>query len=129
MGYNSPEYIHTLYQAMNLAYADRDFYYGDPAFPPEEPVRAALQGVCRARFAQINPSRNDSTVKPGDPYPYQGGTNPFADRSLTGRWRPTRRRPPEAPVPLTQSSDDFHAQFTRARPPLRPPTRRAGSCR
>ncbi len=30
MGYNSPEYIHALYQAMNLAYADRDFYYGDP---------------------------------------------------------------------------------------------------
>ena len=30
MGYNSTRYIHTLYQAMNLAYADRDFYYGDP---------------------------------------------------------------------------------------------------
>jgi gamma-glutamyltranspeptidase/glutathione hydrolase len=37
MGYNSAKYIHTLYQAMNLAYADRDFYYGDPSFPPEEP--------------------------------------------------------------------------------------------
>ena len=33
MGYNSPAYIHTLYQAMNLAYADRDFYYGDPDLP------------------------------------------------------------------------------------------------
>ena len=30
MGYNSARYIHTLYQAMNLAFADRDFYYGDP---------------------------------------------------------------------------------------------------
>ena len=29
MGYNSASYIHTLYQAMNLAFADRDFYYGD----------------------------------------------------------------------------------------------------
>ena len=29
MGYNSAQYIHTLYQAMNLAFADRDFYYGD----------------------------------------------------------------------------------------------------
>jgi gamma-glutamyltranspeptidase/glutathione hydrolase len=35
MGYNSARYIHTLYQAMNLAFADRDFYYGDPYFPPE----------------------------------------------------------------------------------------------
>jgi gamma-glutamyltranspeptidase/glutathione hydrolase len=30
MGYNSSRYIHTVYQAMNLAFADRDFYYGDP---------------------------------------------------------------------------------------------------
>ena len=34
MGYNSARYIHTIYQAMNLAFADRDFYYGDPYFPP-----------------------------------------------------------------------------------------------
>ena len=39
MGYNSTRYIHTLYQTMSLAFADRDFYYGDPAFPPEEPIR------------------------------------------------------------------------------------------
>ena len=32
MGYDSARYIHTLYQAMNLAYADRDFYYGDPSY-------------------------------------------------------------------------------------------------
>src|SRR5688572_23938907 len=39
MGYNSPRYLHTLYQAMSLSFADRDFYYGDPYFPPEEPVK------------------------------------------------------------------------------------------
>src|SRR5512143_802238 len=37
MGYDSARYIHALYQAMNLAFADRDFYYGDPYVPPEEP--------------------------------------------------------------------------------------------
>lgn len=42
MGYNSSRYIHTLYQTMNLAYADRDFYYGDPYFPPEEPMKGLL---------------------------------------------------------------------------------------
>ena len=78
MGYNSPRYIHTLYQAMNLAYADRDFYYGDPYFPPDEPVKGLLsKEYAKARYGQINWTRNDSTVKPGDPYPYQGGTNPF----------------------------------------------------
>lgn len=80
MGYNSPRYIHTLYQAMNLAFADRDFYYGDPAFPPEEPVQGLLsKQYAKARWAQVNHERNDPTVKPGDPYPFQGGTNPFTE--------------------------------------------------
>ena len=42
MGYNSAKYMHAIYQAMNLAYADRDFYYGDPSFPPEEPIEGLL---------------------------------------------------------------------------------------
>jgi gamma-glutamyltranspeptidase/glutathione hydrolase len=85
LGYNSAPYIHTLYQAMNLAYADRDFYYGDPAFPPAEPMRGLLsKAYARARLATMDRARNDTTVKPGDPYPYQDGTNPFAD--LLERW-------------------------------------------
>ena len=79
MGYNSPRYVHTLYQAMNLAFADRDFYYGDPAFPPEEPTRGLLsKEYAKQRYAQINWERNDPDVKPGDPYPFQGSKNPFA---------------------------------------------------
>jgi len=79
MGYNSPQYIHTLYQAMNLAFADRDFYYGDPYFSPEEPGRGLLsKEYAKARYGQIDWAKNDSTVKPGDPYPFQGGKNPFA---------------------------------------------------
>jgi gamma-glutamyltranspeptidase/glutathione hydrolase len=27
---------------MSLAFADRDFYYGDPAFPPDEPMKGLL---------------------------------------------------------------------------------------
>src|SRR5436309_7648147 len=42
MGYNSSRYIHTLYQALSLAYADRDFYYGDIYAPPAEPVRGLM---------------------------------------------------------------------------------------
>ena len=85
MGYNSPRYIHALYQAMNLSFADRDFYYGDPRFPPEEPVRGLLsKEYAKARYASIDWTRNNPEVKPGDPYPFQGGTNPFRD--LLGRW-------------------------------------------
>ncbi len=78
MGYNSTRYIHTLYQTMSLAFADRDFYYGDPAFPPEEPMRGLLsKEYARQRAQRINPERNDPDIKPGDPYPFQGGTNPY----------------------------------------------------
>jgi gamma-glutamyltranspeptidase/glutathione hydrolase len=85
MGYNSAKYIHTLYQTMNLAYADRDFYYGDPYFPPEEPVKGLLsKEYAKARYAMIDWDRNDPKVKPGDPYKYQGGTNPFSD--LLAKW-------------------------------------------
>jgi gamma-glutamyltranspeptidase/glutathione hydrolase len=78
MGYNSTRYIHTLYQAMNLAYADRDFYYGDPYFPPEEPVEGLLsKDYARHRARQIDPDMNDPRAGPGDPYEYQDGRNPF----------------------------------------------------
>jgi gamma-glutamyltranspeptidase/glutathione hydrolase len=80
LGYNSASYIHTLYQAMNLAFADRDFYYGDPNFPPQEPTRGLLsKEYAKARAATILMDRNDAGAGPGDPYPYQGGTNPHAD--------------------------------------------------
>jgi gamma-glutamyltranspeptidase/glutathione hydrolase len=79
MGYNSANYIHTLYQAMNLAFADRDFYYGDPYFPPAEPTKGLLsKEYAKQRAATINPDRNDVTAGPGDPYPFQGGKNPYA---------------------------------------------------
>ena len=85
MGYNSAKYIHTIYQTMNLAYADRDFYYGDPYFPPEEPVKGLLsKDYAKARYALIDWDHNDPHVKPGDPYKYQGGTNPFSD--LLAKW-------------------------------------------
>jgi gamma-glutamyltranspeptidase / glutathione hydrolase len=85
MGYNSPQYVHTIYQAMSLAFADRDFYYGDPAFPPEEPVAGLLsKEYAKSRFALIRRDRNDPDVKPGDPYPFQGGTNPW--KALLEKW-------------------------------------------
>jgi gamma-glutamyltranspeptidase/glutathione hydrolase len=87
MGYNSARYAHTLYQTMSLAFADRDFYYGDPAFPPVEPTRGLLsKDYARERMNGINPHRNDPDIKPGDPYPYQGGTNPYRD--LLRNWPP-----------------------------------------
>jgi len=85
MGFNSARYIHALYQAMNLAFADRDFYYGDPYFPPEEPIAGLLsKQYAKARAQGINWERNDPGVKPGDPYPFMGKVNPY--RRLLESW-------------------------------------------
>ncbi|MGE4073040.1 MAG: gamma-glutamyltransferase family protein [Lysobacterales bacterium] len=92
MGYNSTRYIHTLYQVMNLAFADRDFYYGDPYVPPAEPIAGLLsKDYADQRRALINAERNDPNVKPGDPYPFQKGKNPYLD--LLKKWTPI---PPKA---------------------------------
>ncbi|HUF82048.1 MAG TPA: gamma-glutamyltransferase [Burkholderiales bacterium] len=115
MGYNSTRYIHTLYQTMNLAFADRDFYYGDPAFPPEEPIRGLLsKEYARQRAQLINPDRNDPAIKPGDPYPFQGGTNPFLP--LLQNWPPAP--PPARPAATSEgvgggAQAAFDEAFTR----------------
>lgn len=86
MGYNSARYIHTIYQAMNMAFADRDFYYGDPYVAPEEPVAGLLsKEYAKQRRAQMNNDHNDEDVRPGDPYPFQGDKNPFKD--LLKKWK------------------------------------------
>lgn len=91
-GYNSARYIHTLYQTMNLAFADRDFYYGDPYMPPAEPVAGLLSKEYAAeRRKLIDPERNNADARPGDPYPFQDEENPFT--SLLENWSPI---PPDA---------------------------------
>ena len=80
MKYNSTKYLHTLYQAMNLAFADRDFYYGDPYFAPSEPINGLLsKEYAKQRAALIRFDKNEPNVGPGDPYPYEGKTNPYID--------------------------------------------------
>ncbi|MBF8963921.1 gamma-glutamyltransferase [Pontibacter sp. FD36] len=78
MGYNSTRYIHTLYQAMNLSFADRDFYYGDPYFKPEEPMKGLLsKEYAKQRASLIQYNKNDANIGPGDPYPFEGRKNPY----------------------------------------------------
>ena len=80
MGYNSTKYIHTIYQTLNLAFADRDFYYGDPYFQPAEPIKGLLtKEYAKQRASMIRHDHNDSLVAPGDPYPFEGGINPYSD--------------------------------------------------
>jgi gamma-glutamyltranspeptidase/glutathione hydrolase len=80
MGYNSSSYIHTVYQAMNLTYADRDFYYGDPYFPPAEPLQGLLsKDYARERSGLITRNLNNPDYLPGDPYLFEGKVNPWKE--------------------------------------------------
>ncbi|HSM35731.1 MAG TPA: gamma-glutamyltransferase [Longimicrobiales bacterium] len=85
MGYNSANYVHAIYQIMNRAYADRDFYYGDPYTEPAEPLEGLLsKEYARSRMEDFDAERNDPRVRPGDPYRFQDGDNPFLD--LLAEW-------------------------------------------
>jgi len=92
MGFNSAPYINTVYQAMSLAFADRDFYYGDIYTPPASPIRGLMsKEYAKQRARLINPERNNPGDGPGDPYPFQSETNPFAD--LLKRWNQREPKP------------------------------------
>ncbi|MCB9082441.1 MAG: gamma-glutamyltransferase [Lewinellaceae bacterium] len=114
MDYNSASYIHLLYQAMNLAFADRDFYYGDPYFPPEEPIKGLLsKAYAKQRAALINLQQNDAAAKPGDPYPFEGKVNPF-QQYLDG-WSTTTSflpGPVRSPLADPNYKDAFYAGTT-----------------
>ena len=109
MGYNSTRYIHTIYQAMSLAFADRDFYYGDIYAPPEEPVAGLLsKAYARERAKLIQPDKNDPEIKPGDPYPFMGATNPYT--SLLADWPPK----PKTKATTTESGSDSMGDYREA---------------
>lgn len=109
MGYDSARYIHTLYQAMNLAYADRDFYYGDPAYSPPTPIEGLLsKAYARDRAKLVNPDHNDPDIRPGDPYPYQDGKNPYLNY-LTA-WH--SRMPAQPPIAMAEFDRTFRLGTT-----------------
>jgi gamma-glutamyltranspeptidase/glutathione hydrolase len=82
MGYNSPQYINTLYQSMSLSFADRDFYYGDPAYAPTpQPMKGLLsKEYAKQRASLITQDKANNDIFPGDPYPFEGRTNPYVDQ-------------------------------------------------
>jgi gamma-glutamyltranspeptidase/glutathione hydrolase len=90
MGYNSSRYIHTIYQAMNLSFADRDFYYGDPRFAVNQPMKGLLsKEYAKQRASEINFVANNPTAGPGDPYPFEGKQNPYMDLIKSRGYKPS----------------------------------------
>ncbi len=66
MGHNSPEYLHTVLEAVKLAFADRDRYYGDPKFSkiPEETLLSKSYAAERRKL--IDPAHASMESRPGN---------------------------------------------------------------
>src|SRR5688572_15829567 len=74
MGYASADYLHTVTEALKLAYADRDTFYADLAFV-EVPAQGLLsKAYGKERAALINPTKASTTFIAGDPLKYDGKT-------------------------------------------------------
>jgi gamma-glutamyltranspeptidase/glutathione hydrolase len=90
MGFGSADYLHTLTEAMKLAYADRDTYYADPAF-----VQIPAQGLlskdyARERARLIDPRHASSSLIAGDPLRYDDRvkTWPYWKANISGARAP-----------------------------------------
>ena len=83
--HTSADHIHLIVEASKLAFADRERYYGDPAFV-DVPLRGLLsRDYAAERRALIDPARASLELRPGDPYPYEGRERPSAPGPLLGR--------------------------------------------
>jgi gamma-glutamyltranspeptidase/glutathione hydrolase len=67
LGHNSTDYIHVIAEAAKLAFADREQYYGDPAFVDVPLAELLAEPYATARRALIDPAHASIAQRPGDP--------------------------------------------------------------
>jgi gamma-glutamyltranspeptidase/glutathione hydrolase len=67
MGQNSPEYIHTVTEALKLGFADRDRFYGDPNFVKIPTQQLLSKDYAAMRRSLIDGQRASLSQRPGDP--------------------------------------------------------------
>lgn len=76
MGHFSPDHIHVTIEAMKLAFADRDKYYGDPRFV-KVPMKQLLSDKYTDIRAQlVNMKEASKKIRPGDPINMKADVGP-----------------------------------------------------
>jgi gamma-glutamyltranspeptidase/glutathione hydrolase len=99
MGYASADYLHTVTEALKLAYADRDSFYADPAFVqvPEEGLLS--KAYAKERAALIDPKHASTSFIAGDPLKYD---------SKVKQWSYWKANVVDGATPRTQSGDEVN---------------------
>jgi gamma-glutamyltranspeptidase/glutathione hydrolase len=68
LGHNTPAYVHAVVEALKLAFADRERYYGDPEHAPVPVAELLAPAYLRQRAALIRMDRAaPAAPPPGDP--------------------------------------------------------------
>ncbi len=104
MTHNSADYIHTVTEALKLAYADRDTYYGDPEFVKTPAEGLLSPGYTKQRAALIEPRRAQISFRAGNPLPFDSRVKswPFWVADIADETRPGEAGPNAEPIRGTQ---------------------------
>jgi len=92
MQHNSARYIHTVHEAIKLAYADRNTYYGDPAFA-KVPVTGLLSKEYAAERRKEIGEQASLEQRAGNPFRFDPHTAPTPRYRPHAQGRPSEREP------------------------------------
>ncbi len=99
MGYASADYLHTVTEALKLAYADRDSYYADPAFVQVPAEGLLSKAYAKERAALIDPKKASTSFIAGDPTKYD---------SKVKQWTFWKANVVDGATPRTRSGDEVN---------------------
>jgi gamma-glutamyltranspeptidase/glutathione hydrolase len=86
LGHNSADYIHLILEAMKLAFADREQFYGDP-LQVTVPMDALLSDAYGAMRAKLIGETANAEIRPGDPF-HNAPLLPAQERLGGAAWGP-----------------------------------------
>ncbi|MFM8532826.1 MAG: gamma-glutamyltransferase family protein [Acidimicrobiia bacterium] len=99
MGYASADYLHTVTEALKLAYADRDSFYADPAFVQSPAEGLLSKAYAKERAALIDPTKASTSFIAGDPTRFD---------SRVRQWNFWKANVADGATPRTQSGDEVN---------------------
>ena len=110
LGHNSADYVHRLTEALKLAFADREAYYGDPAMVEVPLATLISQEYAAERRKLIRPDRAWPEMPPA-------GEIGRSDRAASRRPRAIRTPSPTPPMSASPTATAICSRRPRATAP------------